>query len=88
MKYTSTGASEVMDETKKPPLGVKPAWLVAEGRIVELSSALNRYAQHCEKSEISIMRMWAEEIIMQCNIIEKMEALDEKRMWSDFHNEP
>ena len=57
-------------KAEKPPLGCKPAWFVAWSRIGELIEAIERHyesghgdAKACEK--------WAEEIKMQCQIIEK-----------------
>lgn len=55
----------------KPILGAKPAWMVAWSRIGDLIGAIERHyespngdAKQCEE--------YAEEIIMQCQIIQKM----------------
>ena len=59
-----------MSETKKPPIGTKPAWLVAWSRIGELVSAIERQYES-QNGNPGLVKEWAEEIKMQCEIIEK-----------------
>lgn len=54
----------------KPPLGVKPAWMVAWERVGELVDGIRRHytepngdAAQCEK--------WAKEIAFQCQLIQR-----------------
>lgn len=62
-----------MSENKKPPLGARPAWMVAWQRIGELSEAIVREYE-TSQSNIKYVRKWAEEIRMQCDIIDKVET--------------
>lgn len=61
-----------MEEQHTPPIGCKPAWLVAWGRIGELIGAIERqYESSCGNAKL--VERWAEEIQMQCKIIETTE---------------
>ena len=54
---------------KKPPIGVKPAWMAAWQRISELIDAIERqYESH--NGDANLVKLWAEEITWQCSIIE------------------
>ena len=55
---------------KKPPLGVKPAWMVAWNRIYELISAIERQYDS-PNGDPSITEKYAKEIVFQCKIIEQ-----------------
>lgn len=61
------------DDMQKPPVGVKPGWLCATQRISELASAIHRYV-YDERVGVNIrlMRMWAEEMILQLEILDKL----------------
>lgn len=52
---------------KKPPLGARPCFVLADERIKELSEAITRYSG---TGEYKIMKKWAKEIVMQCDIAE------------------
>lgn len=54
----------------KPPLGVKPAYVVAWQRIGELIEAIERQYES-PSGDAEKVRDWAEEIEMQCEIIER-----------------
>ena len=56
---------------KKPPLGVKPAYLNAYPRIKELAEAIARYAD--DNGDIHYINLWACEIESQCEIIKRSE---------------
>lgn len=60
----------------KPPIGVKPYWISAFDRISDLAQAIDRYSD--EKNTTSI-KLWAKEIISQCDLVEEMTQLDETR---------
>lgn len=56
---------------KKPPLGVKPAWMVAWNRIAELCEAIERqYESH--NGDHELVEKWAQEIGWHCSIIEAL----------------
>ena len=58
-------------EMHKPPIGVKPGWLYATKRISELASAIHRYVYDNRAGvNIRLMRMWAEEMVLQFQILE------------------
>lgn len=54
----------------KPPLGVKPCYIQAEERIKDLADGISRYAH---KGDYEIIKRWANEILMQCDIAEMEE---------------
>lgn len=62
------------------PIGAKPGWLCSAQRIAELAGAINRYAEdgHGDFRRI-LIRGWAEEIILQCDIWDKVTEQNEKR---------
>ncbi len=64
-----------MDE--KPALGVKPAWMVAWSRIGDLIGAIDRQYQH-PYGDPALVEKWAEEIVMQCEIVKKFEMAELK----------
>lgn len=56
-----------MDEEKS--ISITPGWVTAAERITELSTAINHYAKKEHgPGRRKLIRLWAEEIIMQCNI--------------------
>lgn len=71
-------------ETYKPPIGVKPGWLHAVHRISDLAGAIERYANEgsSSKARYVLIKRWAEEIIMQLDIWEKLSEMD----WYDEEN--
>ena len=56
---------------EKPPLGVRPAWIAAWQRIGELAEGIIRQYESSDR-KAELCEKWAEEIIMQCEIIEKI----------------
>ena len=66
----------VLKHETKPPIGTKPYYIVAGGRIHELVGAIDRYAGSPNRN-LEAMRSWAREIIAQCDLIEKMEEKEE-----------
>ena len=71
MEYTST-ISPITGEQPEPPIGCKPAWLVAWSRIGDLIGAIERQYESPIGNAKRVER-WAEEIVMQCKIIETTE---------------
>lgn len=64
-KFIIEEDAEILIEfSKAPPLGLKPAKLVAEDRIVEIAEAIIRYA----KAGKEIPTAWTNELIEQMNI--------------------
>ena len=61
---------------KKPPLGVRPAWLVAWSRIGELISGIERQYES-GNGDTKLVEKWANEIAWQCTIIEAMKDTEE-----------
>ena len=59
----------------KPPLGTAPYYCVAINRIDELSQAIYRYSQ--ELNSTGLIKRWASEIILQCELIERMKESEE-----------
>ena len=57
-----------MSDYDKPPLGCSPSYVTSGSRIKELADAISRTAVEAEHYTGHIS-MWAEEIMMQCNII-------------------
>ncbi len=63
-----------MQLQEKPPLGCKPGWLVSQERILELSEAIGRYAIAVGTSKTDMIREWATEILLQCDLLDKLEV--------------
>lgn len=59
------------DTYKKPPLGCITFDLTAGSRIHELASAIDRYSGET-KGNTDLIRSWANEIILQCDLIDRM----------------
>lgn len=55
---------------KEPPLGCKPAQLVCTDRIKIVADAISRYADS-PKFNSQLVRRWATEIELQCDIFER-----------------
>ena len=62
------------DEHIKPPLGITPAKVVFEDRIMELGKAIGRYAESDYPGSINYIRKWAKEIVDLDEIIKKGES--------------
>lgn len=62
-----------MDQTQqsKPPLGVKPYWMVAWSRISDLAEAIERQYED-ESGNAGLVQLWAWEIILQCQILKQL----------------
>ena len=58
----------------KPPLGVKPGWIVAWNRIGDLADAIERQYES-SNGDVELVRKFAEEIEMQCQIIKNVKGL-------------
>ena len=58
---------------KKPPLGVKPVWLVAEERIADLSYAITRLITSNETNFLKLHKAqdYAEEIKAFCKLAQE-----------------
>lgn len=55
---------------KQPVLGVAPYYIVAEIRIKNLTGAIQR--QFEQKPDLKLIKKWAQEIVIQCEVIEKL----------------
>ena len=70
-----------MDQTQqsKPPLGVKPYWMVAWSRISDLAEAIERQYED-ESGNAGLVQLWAWEIVLQCQILNRLkEHKDDER---------
>lgn len=70
-----------MDQTQqsKPPLGVKPYWMVAWSRISDLAEAIERQYED-ESGNAGLVQLWAWEIVLQCQILKQLkEHKDDER---------
>ncbi|BDZ81393.1 hypothetical protein [Claveliimonas bilis] len=65
-----------MQELGKPPIGAPPYWYIGRERITELCRAIEEYAVYSTLESAGTMKMWAKEIVMQCEMIEKMKEED------------
>lgn len=61
-----------MSKSNKPPIGTVPYYLVAQSRISSLANAIDRYAMKTV-GETRLIKKWANEIIAQCDLIEKLD---------------
>lgn len=61
----------------KPPLGAKPCHIHAEQRIEDLSNAILRNIGS-GKSKYDLIRKWAKEIVLQCDLAEIVDGNDIK----------
>jgi len=57
---------------EKAPLGAVPFSIQVDGRIKDLAGAIDRYADYSSGAKYLSMRRWAKEIILQCDLAEKM----------------
>lgn len=71
---------DTMDKKKLeiscPPLGTDPYWRIAEYRINELAKAINRKTEYMLEhggKDYDLIKLWAEEIIQQCAMIEYLD---------------
>ena len=62
----------------KPPLGVKPCFLAAEGRISDLADGIKRQLV-AEKPDYGLIRRWSKEIEWQCELIEHDRRMHENK---------
>lgn len=62
-----------MDQTQqsKPPLGVKPYWMVAWSRISDLAEAIERQYEDAN-GNAELVELWAREIVLQCQILNRL----------------
>ena len=72
--------SDTMDKKKLeiacPPLGTDSYWRIAEYRINELAKAINRKTEYMLEhggKDYDLIKLWAEEIIQQCAMIEYLD---------------
>ena len=61
-------------EYTKPPLGIKPGYIATEQRIADLVAAMQRQIGNNKMDEITtiLLKMWAKEIILQAELLEKL----------------
>lgn len=72
--------SDTMDKKKLeiacPPLGTDSYWRIAEYRINELAKAIDRKTEYMlghGGKDYNLIKLWAEEIIQQCAMIEYLD---------------
>lgn len=75
-----------MQELEKPPIGAPPYWYIGRERIMELCRAIEEYAVYSTLESVGTMKMWAKEIVLKCEMIEKMKEEAQTRMRHDFIN--
>lgn len=64
-------------EYNKPPLGAKPYYITAICRIAELSKAIHSFYDYSQELDrINYIKKWASEIILQCELIERMQEVE------------
>ena len=64
-----------MQDFTKPPLGATPAYIPAENRIKELAEAIIRVSTE-GRNHTGLISLWAEEIALQCQLMEKMRTAE------------
>lgn len=69
-----------MDQTQqsKPPLGVKPYWMVSWSRISDLVEAIERQYEDAS-GNAKLVELWAREIVLQCQILNLEEQKNDER---------
>lgn len=68
-----------METIRKPPLGAAPANACATRRIRDLAGAINRTAVEYSRGDEYRIRNWAQEIIMQCDILRDLPSESRNR---------
>lgn len=66
-----------MNQQSKPPLGVKPYWMVAWSRISDLTEAIERQYENAN-GNTELVELWAKEIILQCRILNQLKEERER----------
>ena len=66
---------------RNPPLGVKPAWMVAWSRIAELCGAIERQYES-QNGDPELVEKWAQEIGWQCSMIEALKEEDAEKTYT------
>jgi hypothetical protein len=71
LKIAGEEEKAIMDEpiNNRPPLGTPPYFIRAGVRICELGEAISKYST---TSQVGKIKEWAEEIVLQCVLIETM----------------
>ena len=64
------GAMTSTEKIEKPPLGCKPAFIVAEDRILDLCSGIGRMLS---SGNYDLAKKFAKEIYLQCDLLSQME---------------
>lgn len=59
---------------EKPALGVMPCWLHTQNRICELAEAISKNAVSVHRSKTDLIRLWAKEILLQCDLLDEIES--------------
>ena len=65
------GAMTMSEKIEKPPLGCKPAFIVAEDRILDLCSGIGRMI---DGGNYEMAKKFAKEIYLQCDLLLQMES--------------
>ena len=79
---TSDTADKKDMEINFPPVGTYPYWLISEHRINDLAKAINRKTEHMLEHggrDYDLIKLWAQEIIEQCNMIEYLDIDGRKK---------
>lgn len=64
-------------DMKKPPLGVKPAYIHAAERIKDLADAISRNAM---ESNTYYLRIWANEMVNQIALLNEYKPVEIRRV--------
>ena len=67
-----------VNQQSKPPLGVKPYWMVAWSRISDLAEAIERQYEDAN-GNAELVELWAREIVLQCQILNLEEQKNDER---------
>lgn len=71
--------SDVVAQYIKPPLGVKPCYVSAYGRIGDLADGIKRQLSS-DKPDTDLIKRWAVEIACQCDVISYDKIFEDKKM--------
>lgn len=67
-----------MSDYTKPPLGVAPVYVSSMIRIKELADAISRTTNATDATSLSNIPIWANEILMQVEMLHQMRRIEEK----------
>lgn len=75
--------TEKINNTEKPPVGVKPYYISSGERINSLAEAIQRYST---TKNYKTIKLWAGEIICQCKLVEIMTEYENSKNSESMDN--